>query len=471
MSVKKITFGTLSMSAISMLRIAAQFFVMPILARLLSPHEYGVVSLAMPVVLLLMVFADAGVGQSLIKEDENNKVVWSSSFWMTVLIGLVLTLVCIVVSPLVAFGFGEPDLGPVTRALAVIAFLQAAATVPGVRLQKHGRFSTIAVIEVISMVLGLGVALLTALKGFGYWALVFQQVTQFTVRAGLTIPISGYRPLAVLRVSALGEHLRFGRSMLGNNLVLNLSQSLEVIIVGHMLGTAAAGVFSMAFLFARLPSRIIAGPLNFVIYSHLIPYRNEPEKLRHAFLAVTYLVASVVLSGLFVTAAAHEAIFGLVLGQKWLAAGALFAVVGPFAGLQILIGLTTTIRLVTGHAGKQMQMTLEFSLIWSVLLAVTALYGLQAAGLAFGVAVLICLPRNVLSILKVVRGTAAEYMRSLAVPLLVASAAASLYLAILKLGYPLYGLLAIYVALTVAAILISVFLGRSILRKGAVALG
>jgi O-antigen/teichoic acid export membrane protein len=459
------------MSAISMLRIAAQFFVMPILARLLSPHEYGVVSLAMPVVVLLMVFADAGVGQSLIKEDENNKIIWSSSFWMTSIIGLLLSMICLAVSPLVAYGFGEHDLGPVVRALSVIAFLQAISTVPGVLLQKHGRFATIAIIEVSSMVLGLLVALVTALNGLGYWALVFQQLMQFSVRAGLTIPISRYRPLFSFQPKILGEHLRFGRSMLGNNLVLNLSQSLEVIIVGNLLGTAAAGVFSMAFLFARLPSRIIAGPLNFVIYSHLIPYRDDPDKLRSAFLAVTYLVASVVFSGLFLTAVAHEVIFGLVLGPKWLSAGDLFAIVGPFAAFQILIGLTTTIRLVTGHAARQMQMTVEFSVIWSLLLLGIASFGIYAAGLAFGAAVLVSLPRNVLSILKIIRGSAMDYVRAVCVPFFVAVIAAGCYLGALELHYPLLAMLCLYVLLTLAAIVASLLLGRSILKQGAVALG
>ncbi|QCJ00814.1 oligosaccharide flippase family protein [Agrobacterium larrymoorei] len=471
MSLKKIAFGTMSMSSISILRIAAQFFVMPILARFLSPHEYGTVTLAIPIVLLLVIFADAGVGQSLIKEDENNSLVWSSAFWLTAIIGVVLALVALFGASGLAIIFAEPDLGPITRGLALIAFLQAISAIPGVKLQKRGKFTTIAIIEVVAMAAGLTTALVGVLNGAGIWSLVLQQLAQYSIRAAFTFIASRFKPSFVFSLACLREHIVFGRSMLFSNLATNLSQSLELIIIGHALGAVGAGIFSMAFLFARLPGRILTGPLNYVIYTHLLPFRENKEKLGGVYLAISYLVAAFMLPMLFLASAAHQEIFSLVLGNKWTESGYLFALIAPFAGYQLIGTLAVTIRIVLGQVRSQMRLAIEFALAWCLLLAIFAVGGTTYIAGAFAVAVALIVPRNINSILSLLSLSRIRFITLMSAPTMISLLAASIYWVFAsELRTQWYLWIPCVTGLTIIAIVTSMAAGYATLRKGLSAL-
>lgn len=467
MSLKKIAFGTMSMSSISILRIAAQFFVMPILARYLSPHEYGTVTLAVPIILLLVIFADAGVGQSLIREEENNTLVWSSAFWLTTAIGMVLAFIALFGSSTLAIIFSEPDLGPITQGLAPIAFLQAISAIPGVRLQKRGQFSTIAIIEVTAMAAGLTTALVGVLNGAGVWSLVLQQLAQYSIRASFTFAASRFRPRFVFSLACLKEHVVFGRSMLFSNLATNLSQSLELVIIGHALGAVGAGIFSMAFLFARLPGRILTAPLNYVIYTHLLRFRDNREKLGEVYFAISYLLAAFMLPALFVASAAHQEIFALLLGHKWTESGYLFALIAPFAGYQLVGSLAVTIRIVLGEVRSQMRFAIEFAIAWCLLLAVFATGGTVYVASAYAVAVVLTVPRNIIGILSLLSLSRMHFLRSIAVPTVISLAVAGIYwFGASELRDQWFKWIPLAGALTLAGVAASIGAGHKTLRKG-----
>lgn len=466
-SLKKIAFGTMSMSSISILRIAAQFFIMPILARYLSPHEYGTVTLAVPIILLLVIFADAGVGQSLIKEDDGNTQVWSSAFWLTMVIGLVLALIALFGSSTLAMIFAEPDLGPITRGLAPIAFLQAISAVPGVKLQKSGKFSTIAIIEVLAMAAGLTTALVGVLNGAGVWSLVLQQLVQYSIRASFTFAASRFKPRFVFSLHSLREHIVFGKSMLFSNLATNLSQSLEMVIIGHALGAAGAGIFAMAFLFARLPGRILTAPLNYVIYTHLLRFRENRQKLGEVYSAISYLVAAGVLPILFIASAAHQEVFGLLLGSKWTESGYLFALIAPVAGYQLIGTLAVTIRIVLGEVRSQMRFAIEFAICWCLLLAVFATGGTIYVAGAYAVAVALTVPRNISGIVSLLSLSRTRFAASMALPSVISVAVAGVYwLGSTGMRDQWFQWIPFAAVLALAGVALSVAAGHRTLRRG-----
>ena len=165
MSLRRITLNTAAMSSVTLLRMLVQTLIIPVLARILSPSDYGIVAMAMPFIFFAMMFADAGMGVSLVRTSDTEHSIWSTSFWLTVLIGLGLTLAVVIVGFIAASFFAEPRLGPVVAALAIVIFLQAIATIPGAALQQKHRFHTIASIEIAAMIISTAAALVTALQG------------------------------------------------------------------------------------------------------------------------------------------------------------------------------------------------------------------------------------------------------------------------------------------------------------------
>src|ERR1700756_5297111 len=102
MGFRVIAFNTAIMSSVTIFRLLAQLLVIPVLSRLLSPEDYGLVAMAMPFVLFTMCFTDAGVGQSLIRTSREERDVWSTSFWLTVLLGLGLMTIIAATAPFAA---------------------------------------------------------------------------------------------------------------------------------------------------------------------------------------------------------------------------------------------------------------------------------------------------------------------------------------------------------------------------------
>lgn len=194
MSIAKIVKGAAFIGFVNVLRLIVQFVSVPVLARLLSPVDYGLAAMAMPVILFVMLIADAGLGNSLVRTSRTNDPAWHTCFWLSVGLGIVGAAGVALLSPLVAFLLNEARLMPLLAAFAAIIPLQTFTMVPGASLQKQARFGTIAATEIVAMCTSLGAAVYLAMAGSGVWALIWQQIVFYAVRFTLTLSCSPYRP-------------------------------------------------------------------------------------------------------------------------------------------------------------------------------------------------------------------------------------------------------------------------------------
>ena len=207
MSLRKTLLNAATMSSTNVLRLLAQFFAVPILARLLSPSDYGVVAIAMPFVLFAMMFADAGIGMSLVRTPSSERVEWSTCFWLSLMLGASLALLMIGVAPVAAYVFGVPQLTSIVMTLGLIVFAQSISTIPGAMLQQSQRYQVIAIAELAAIAAGIGTAVIVAMKGGGAWALVGQQLAYHAVRVSLTCSMSNFRPMLVFDLHSVRNTL------------------------------------------------------------------------------------------------------------------------------------------------------------------------------------------------------------------------------------------------------------------------
>lgn len=428
MAFKKILLGTAMMSSVRVLRLLAQFVAIPILSRLLTPADYGLVALAMPFALFAMMLADAGIGMSLVRTPPSERVVWSSCFWLTVLLGLAVAGAMAALGPLAAYLFHEPVLAPMVMTLAFVVFAQSVHLVPIAALQQAHRFRTIAGVEILCISAGIGTAVTMALAGYGAWALIGQQVAFFAARMVLVVLASPFRPQAVLDRSVLGAHLTFGRDVLGNSLVNFCGRTLDNWVVGEALGAALLGVYSMAFQFARLPAMLVTGPLQYVLYAQLAPMKGSPAAMAPMLLLLTRLLALVIFPVMTVVAVAHAPLFTLLLSAKWAQAGQFFMLLAPATALQAVLAIGETLCFALGRTALQLRASAEFALLWIGALLVAVMFGLKAAALAYTLAVLIYAWRYMGRLLPLLQCRFRDYGRAYLPALCSSAAAASAYL-------------------------------------------
>jgi O-antigen/teichoic acid export membrane protein len=136
------------MSSVNVLRLLVQLLSVPVLARFLSPEEYGLAAMAMPVILFLMMLADSGLGSSLVRTLKTDEPVWHTCFWLSVGLGAVAAMAVVLISSEVGALLNEPRIRPILTALAAVVPLQTLTLVPGAALQQQRRFRSIAATEI-----------------------------------------------------------------------------------------------------------------------------------------------------------------------------------------------------------------------------------------------------------------------------------------------------------------------------------
>jgi PST family polysaccharide transporter len=422
------------MSSVNILRMLAQVLVIPILSRLLSPSDYGLVGIAMPFALFTMVLADAGIGMSLIRTPASEREEWSTCFWVSVLFGVMLAIILGGLGKAFAVVFAIPSLSGIVAVLAVTVPLQTLFLIPRAAQQQKHQFGVIAATEIASIALGMITAVTIAVFGGGAWALVGQQVVFFGVRGALTVWLSPFRPLMMMKGHLLKGHVAFSRDVLANNMLVFFTQSIDNLVIGKVLGSAAVGIYAMAFQFARLPMMLISGPLQYVLYAQLAKLKDNPEAVGRAFFAVTRGLAIVVFPAVGMVAAAHQPVFDLLLSTKWASAGYLFMVVAPACALQAVTAIGGTVRMVLGRTDIMLKTNIEFGLLRLVTLVLAVRLGLDWTALSYDVAVLLYTPRSLMLILPVVGGTLISYLRVMAMPMAITLVCIAVFREISRVG-------------------------------------
>lgn len=311
-----------------------QLVVVGVLARFVSPADFGVVSAALIVIGVSTMFSRLGLGPALVQRPELEQRHIDTAFFSSVLLGLALGGLVWFLAPAAAAFFRIPGVQPVLRALSVVFPLQGLAAVAGSLLLRELRFRYMANVDVISYGLGYGaVGITAALFGMGVWALVLGQVTHNVVKT--TILLIGHPPRlwSLPDRGAFRELMYFGGGFTLAKVANQLAQQGDYLVVGRFLGPAALGYYGRAYNLMSAPASGFGTILDSVLFPMMARVQNDAKRLATAYRRGVALIALVVLpASAALVVLAPEAIH-VVLGPRWvpvivpfeiLAAGMLF---------------------------------------------------------------------------------------------------------------------------------------------------
>lgn len=308
-----------------------------VLARLLTPEEFGVVGFATVAIAYLSVLQDLGLGAALIQRREDVEDAADTIFTLNLVVGASLALLTALGAPAVARFFGEPQVEPMLRILGLGFILNAIGSTHITLLQRRLEFSKKVVPDVgRSLVTGI-VSIAAAAAGLGPWALVIGHLAGSVTGTALAWVVNPWRPrLRVVR-RLVRPLVRFGGPLLGVDLVHAMAANLDYLIVGKVLGSSALGIYTLAY---RLPELLLIGVvtvLNKAVFPAFAAVQDRPEALRRGFLAsMEYVPMVVVPIGLGLMIAA-EPIVIVTLGDTWLDAVPVMRVLAAFAMVSSLM--------------------------------------------------------------------------------------------------------------------------------------
>jgi len=394
MALKRFSIDLASLSAGRIVQTLAAFLALPIIARLLGPHEYGLVAVAMSFVMCTIYMADAGMGQSLVRTAASDRTTWSSAFWMISGFGALLSLLLVAIAFVAPLLFAEPRLQGLLLGLAIVPLIVSVIAAPTADMQQRQKFRELAAIDGVSALTGLSVAIALAFQGAGAWALVLQQVAFFVMKALLIIWRTRFRPRMEFSTSNLSEHTRFARDTLGATLLYFFGRQLDPLVLGRILGAASTGIYAFATRVMNLPHQLVASPVQNALFVRMVELRDDKAALRDLLLILTTAVALLVFPGVAMLAAASPAYFAFLLSEDWIMAAPVFALLAPVAAVQTILVPANALLLATGLTRVRLRQTFEMAVLWVILLPLSTPFGLMAVAGTFTAVNLLYLPRS-----------------------------------------------------------------------------
>jgi PST family polysaccharide transporter len=320
---------TISSGLVTAASLGARFFMnlayIMVLARLLTPQEFGLVAMATVVIDFLRVFQDAGLSMATVQRQQITHAQVSNLFWVNVAVGGAATLLVAALSPAIAWFYREPRLVDITLVLSMTFLLASSATQHIALLTRQMRFGVIATIDVVSMLVGYLAGIGMALWGYGYWALVGASMIQVALRLALACSILRWRPGLPSRHTSTWQLLSFGANITVGVLMYSLARSVDNLLIGRFFGAAAVGLYSRGSILLLRPVQHFTLPLNTVVVPALARVQGQDDRYRRTFLQVFEAIAllSFLFTGMFL-ALSHPLILA-VLGPKWKDAAVIFA--------------------------------------------------------------------------------------------------------------------------------------------------
>ena len=289
-----------------------------VLARLLTPSEFGLVALALSILAVTHIVQESGLHASLIVYLGDMRRAAASAFVFTPFMGAALYAACFLAAPYFADFFDEPALTDILRVTAIIVPLRALMIVPGALLERAMQFGRIAVIEITAGVVQASTTIPLALAGAGAWSLVAGQVAMAVVQLILVWAFAPMRPsVRNARFAVLRELLRYGRHVGAANVIMYGTASAEGMVVGRQLGTASLGNFSVAGRFASMPVTVLGNIVGRGVFAAMARLQDDLAACRRIWLENLQRLALVAIpAAIGLTFVAEPFVIG-VLGEKW----------------------------------------------------------------------------------------------------------------------------------------------------------
>jgi len=389
-----------------------------ILARLLDPRDFGLVGMVTAFTGVLNLFRDFGLSTATVQRTTVTEEQISTLFWINVAFGAALAIVAVAFAPVIAIFYHEPRLFWVTAVLAAGFLFNAAGVQHSAVLQRHMRFTALAVINIAALVVSSAAAIGMAKAGYGYWALVVMTVT-YPLASTIGVWLAAaWMPGLPQRGIGLRAMMRFGGTITLNGVVVYIAYNLEKVLLGRFWGADAIGIYGRAYQLVNIPTDNLNSAVGEVAFSALSRIQDDPARLRSYFLKGYSLVLAMTIPITVVcTIFAKDAIY-VLLGEKWREAVPIFRLLAPTIMIFAMINPFSWLLFAIGKVERSLKIALVIAplVIGGYLLGLP--HGPKGVALGYSVAMALWLLPH---IAWCVRGTAISFwdvMQSLGRPLI-----------------------------------------------------
>jgi len=375
------------------IKIVVQLASVSVLARLLTPHDYGLLAMVMAVIGIGELFRDFGLSSAAIQAANLTRQQRSNLLWINSAIGLTLGLVVALCAPLIAALYGEPDLVPMARVLGLTFVINGIATQFRADLNRSMRFTRLAVADIVSPLVALLVAVAAAaLLDAHEWALVAQQITQVACLAVLVIAGSGFRPLRPRSTPGMAHLVRFGWNLLGSQLIGYASNNTDSLLIGIRLGSVDLGLYNRSFQLVMTPLGQLRAPSNTVALPVLSRLRDDDRRYSDYLARGQLALGYTLVAGVALVLGAATPVTDVFLGDQWTGVTPLMRCLAVAGIFQTLAYVGYWVYLSRGLTRELFQYTLITSCIKVSCIVIGSFFGVLGVAVGYMIAPAIAWP-------------------------------------------------------------------------------
>ncbi|HMF56944.1 MAG TPA: MOP flippase family protein [Pyrinomonadaceae bacterium] len=332
MSLTKKVISGVSWSAVAQIgQRATSLVVTAILARQLSPEDFGLIALTLLAVNFFTYFHDMGLSSALVQRAELREEHLTTAFWLNIGAGIILALIGVALSRPIAMVFREPRVAPLLKVLMVTFLINGFGWVSYALLQRKFKFREIAIIESGGNLVAGITGITLALAGAGVWALVAQQIAMSLMLTCGRLFTARWSPRFRFSFQSARELFSFSLSALGYFVVSHGVRSVDNAFVGAVLGATALGYYALAYNLILMPGMTICVLIGRVMFPVLSSVQDDMVRFRQAYLRMARTVTSATFPLIIGLGSAAPLFVTTIYGEKW-------AAVVPVLRILIVIG-------------------------------------------------------------------------------------------------------------------------------------
>jgi O-antigen/teichoic acid export membrane protein len=342
-SSRRLALGAVASGTVNIVKVGLQLMLLPIMARLLGPTEFGVYALALPTVSLVSLLADGGLGATLAREPESHSLVWSSAFWFLLLTGVVLALGASAFGIVMGYMVAQPRIAAMIAMLSLSIVFLVLAVPPSARLARRKHLGTGAVAELVANLAGAAIAIVLALRNAGAWSLVAQYLTVYATRSAILNFAAFSLPQFEFKFGVVKSHLAAGGLIIVARLVDYASRVGENVLVDRIFGTTVLGSYTFANQISKFAGEAVGNVTWAALYVQALTTDQRGTAEIHRKLC--RLISAILFPVTFLAAAAAPELVNSLLGPKWIELTPMLRIMLPFAAFLTVANQITAILL------------------------------------------------------------------------------------------------------------------------------
>lgn len=330
-----------------------------ILARLLTPYDYGCIGMLAIFMVLAEAFIDGGFGSALIQKKNPTKEDYSTIFWFNIGMSVLMYSVLYLSAPAIARFYDIPLLCNVLRVQGLVLFIYALNIIQCNQLRKKLNFRVLSIVTIATSITSLIVTIIMAYHGFGVWSLVTQNIIASAIPSFVFWFYIRWRPVWSFSWVSFKELFSFGFYMFLTNLLNHFGQQLQGLLIGKKYNAATMGYYSKALGTEKLTSRSISSVMMQVTYPLYAEVQDNKQQLANIIKRITMTISYIIFPMMFILLLCAKPIFLLLYSDRWLSSV-------PYFQVLCIAGLAACLQSVNNNAiaavGKSKAM-----FVWTVI--------------------------------------------------------------------------------------------------------